>query len=255
MFMADLQRLFLSSIVLLILMSGTICADTLRVGFGLNRPPYVISDEHRGIEVDIVSTLLESLGYQVEPVYISNKGLHLAVDDHNLDVATSVREQYDFKQRYYSAPYIRYHNVAIARTRNAFKLNTIADLNGHRVAAWQLAKGDLGKEFRAVTDRLGGRYFEYQDQIEQNRAFWQGRADIVIIDHAIFLWNQRQLAEELDTTDLITVYPLFDGVTEFTVSFKDKSLRDAFNKALRSLRHSGEYDRIVKQYISAESVD
>ena len=224
-------------------------ADTLRVGFGANRPPYVMSETHRGIEIDIVSHVLRELGYQVDPVYLTPKELHLNIAENKLDISTNLREKYDFKNLYYSAPYIQYNNVAVSKVSRVKTIRSIAGLAGYRIAAWQLARIDLGPDFKAVANQLGPYYYEHHNQKEQSRDFWNDKIDILIIDRAIFSWMKKTLSNEVNTEAPVDMAAIFSEPTEYSVGFRDRSLRDDFNKGLSRLRRSGGYQEIINHYL------
>ncbi len=244
-------KIFLSVVLASLLCSNGLGDESLRVGFGEHRPPYIISTDNSGIEVDIVRTILNNMGYKVEPVYLSNIQLHTAFDQQRLDLATSVRDQYDFKTLYYSDPYIKYSNVAVSRVSNHLDISTIADLKGKRVGAWELAHGDLGEEFKQVSTELGPRYFEYDNQQQQNLAFWQGKVDVLIVDELIFKWMRLQLGKSIRTDYPIVTHLLLNDSTEYKVSFKDPALRDRFNKELQALGDNGEYQAIIDRYTTS----
>lgn len=249
--LAMFRQFFFRSIyaVILLNLSIQLYADTLRVGFGSNRPPYVISETHRGIEVDIVSHVLRELGHQIEPVYITNQELQLNFSDYNLDLATSLREKYDFKNLYYSAPYIEHTNIVVSKTSNVKTIKSMADFSGYRVGAWQLARIDLGPDFKVIADQLGPYYFEYKNQCDQNIAFWSGNVDIMIIDRIMFFWMKKMLSDHIDTQALVEITSIFPAIVEFRVGFHSRSLRDDFDEGLSRLRREGGYQKIINHYI------
>jgi polar amino acid transport system substrate-binding protein len=50
-----------------------------------------------------------------------------------------------------------------------------------------------------------------------------------------------------DTAQPLTFHPIFPP-TSYHVAFRDTALCDDFNRGLKHLRDSGEYDRIVARY-------
>ena len=51
----------------------------------------------------------------------------------------------------------------------------------------------------------------------------------------------------MDTGQAVRFHPIFPP-TEYFVAFRDKALRDSFNRGLKRLRDSGEYRRIEARY-------
>lgn len=78
--------------------------------------------------------------------------------------------------------------------------------------------------------------------------FWFGRVDVIIVDRRVFGWYRQRFASEFNTAIALDVHPIFDATTRFRVAFRDRDLRDAFNRALRSMRKDHTYARIVARY-------
>lgn len=62
---------------------------TLRVAVGETKPPYVFSQEQRGVEVELITSLLKSAGYQTQMRYLPNKRAQMMLEGGALDAAIS----------------------------------------------------------------------------------------------------------------------------------------------------------------------
>lgn len=244
--------LFLATITIFGATVSVAWAKHLKIAFSYDIPPFVIDNATRGIEVDIVSEALKHGGHTFEVLQCSYRRLQIAVSEMGLDGAAAVRQSED--GTYYSDYFIDFKNFAITRKKDNITINSVADLKGKYIFAWQNAYRDLGEEFHAlfspyVTAPYRKKYKEIAIQKDQVESFWRGRGGLVIvIDEAIFKWFTKQLSTQMNTTDELTYHKIFDNTTEFQVNFKDQALRDDFNRGLEHIRATGKYEEILKKY-------
>ncbi len=228
----------------------SLAAETLRIGIGVNHPPYVIEATDSGVEIDILTEAFKELGFNIEWVYLNNVNRHLGIKRHKLDVAATIRDRYRLDPAFYSSPYISYQNVAISRLDNHLVIENIGDLKKYRVGSWELASGDLGDEFAKVADHLGIRYQEYSRQSSQVQEFCEGKVDVLVIDINIYQWFSKTWCDSQKLP--IKVHDVFPGRTSFIASFKNEQLRDDFNRELMVLKATGEYQKIIDHYLSVD---
>jgi polar amino acid transport system substrate-binding protein len=222
-----------------------LAAETLRMGFGNNKPPYIFENEQRGLEYEIVVAALKSAGFQVQqPYYAPMERLHLRLKRGELDGIATTQE--DGGGAFYSDVYIEYHNVVVALAKRQLQINSIADLAGYSISSFQRARFFFGPEFQAMAEH-NPRYREEPRQINRNRLLYAGRIDLVIADRRIFRYFNAFVADQVDVTQPITLYPLFP-VTPYQLGFRLADQRDRFNQGLKAIRESGEYQRIEQRY-------
>lgn len=231
-----------------------ICADmsqaqtsqpVLRVGFGLDKPPYVIMATGRGLDVDLVTETLSLAGYRVEAVHAPSERLYLMFGAGQLDAfaATSAISEVP---AFYSDSYIQYHNVAISLDSRQLDPKGIADLSGHSVVAFQRARQMLGTEFQAMSER-NTRYLELAQTVQLNLMLYAGRVDYIVTDERIFRARNLAIGGETDIAQPLRVHRLFEP-TSYSVAFAGAEMRDRFNVALSTLRGSGAYAQILHRY-------
>jgi polar amino acid transport system substrate-binding protein len=223
----------------------SVAAETLRMGFGSNKPPYIFENEQRGLEYEIVVAALESAGFQVlQPYYAPMERLHLRLKRGELDgIATT---QDDGGAAFYSDVYIEYQNVAVALAKRQLQINNVADLAAYSISSFQRARFFFGPEFQAMAE-YNPRYREEPRQINRNRLLYAGRIDLVIADQRIFRYFNAQVADQVDVSQPLTLYPLF-AATPYQIGFRLAAQRDRFNQGLKAIRESGEYQRIEQRY-------
>ena len=224
-----------------------LAAETLRMGFGSNKPPYVFENEQRGLEYEIVIAALKSAGFQVlQPYYAPMERLHLRLERGELDgIATT---QDDGGAAFYSDVYIEYQNVAVALAKRQLQINSVADLAGYSISSFQRSRFFFGPEFQAMAEH-NPRYREEPRQINRNRLLYAGRIDLVIADRRIFRYFNTLVGDQVDVSQPVTLYPLFPA-TPYQLGFRLAAQRDRFNQGLKAIRASGEYQQIEQRYAS-----
>jgi len=238
--------------LLTFLLSPLLRAGDLTIGFSLDTPPYVMDHACKGIEIEIVRAALELKGYSFKPKQMTYRELEDAVVKDKLDAAATVIEKDD--GTYYSANYISFRNVAITRLSDAISIDTIADLPGKSIVAWEDAYQDLGPQYQSlfspeVTEPYRDKYREIADQADQVELFWEKDAQVIVIDESIMAWYTQQLREEIDTSAELVYHRIFPEKTEFRISFRDRQVRDDFNAGLKEIRKNGVYQKIYDKYL------
>lgn len=226
-------------------------ADALKIAFGEKRPPFVYEENNKwkGFEIDIVREALKYKGHTLSnEVHFSNKRLERALE-FGCDGAASVQEIGD--GMFYSDDFISYKNYAISKKKDSIKIEKIEDLTKYSTVAWQNAYINLGEEY---TKYFGPeskdlkKYREFVNQSNQNKFFWLGRAQVIIVDKSIFQWYQKELAEKYYTNMEIVYHNIFPEETIYLVKFKSKKIRDDFNIGLKYLKETGKYRELIDAY-------
>lgn len=212
----------------------------LQVALGENKPPYIIADESRGIEYELVSSVLRAAGYQPRILLLPNQRAQQALADGRIDAAISNDGPF------VSEPYIAYRNMAITLCQRHLQLKRIAELGQYRVAAFHNAHRFLGAEFAAMT-RSNAEYVESSPQPILNNLLFTGRTDVVISDLYIFLHFSMQPDVPLNNRQPLCTHALFPP-TQYALSFRDPRVRDRFNKALQQQAQAGLYQALALRY-------
>jgi polar amino acid transport system substrate-binding protein len=221
-------------------------AEELKLAVGLTLPPFVFSESDTGIDLEIVQESLASKGYSVKPVYVVFGRTAIDLKTDKVDGALTVSRERGIDNIYLSDEYICYQNVAVALQSKGFQVNSLKDLAGKRITAFQDATKILGPDFLAAAESSSS-YYEIPDQENQVALLFKDRADIIILDLNIFKYYQ-QNSKRVDTTKPVDYFAVFPPSC-FSVGFKSVKIRDDFNAGLKELRASGRYDEIFRKYI------
>lgn len=220
-------------------------AETLRVGFGTNKPPYIFESERRGLEYEIIEQAAIRAGFQLEPYFAPMERLHRMQQTSQLDAiaTTNVLSRLPV---YYSQPYIEYHNYAVALASRKLPIRQVSDLGNYSVSAFQRARELLGPEFQLMAEG-NPQYREEAQQVVRNRLLLSGRVDVVVGDRRIIEYFNREVSKQVDASQTLSWYELFPP-TPYQLGFRSAAQRDRFDAGLEALRHSGDYAAIERKY-------
>ena len=221
--------------------------EPIAVAVGLSIPPYVIADERRGMEYDIVRDALADAGYEMEPVFMELGAVPKALARGDVDAAMTVRPDAELGAAL-SEVAIIYHNQAMTLADRGIAIDTIEDLADHSIMAFQNARIYLPDPYRAIADGNPA-YSEVAEQHRQNLALFMGEVEVVVADINIFNWftDDPRVTSMADSRQPVTRHAIFPP-TSYRVGFRDEATRDAFDVALAALRASGRYDAIIESY-------
>lgn len=226
---------------------GIASAREVVVAIGLSIPPYVIAAEARGMEYDVVKEALALEGHVLKAEFLPLARMAKALKGGLVDAALTQIPGMT-SGTVLSEVYITYRNFAITLASHDLKVDSIDDLAGKSILAFQNAHRYLGEGFRRMAE-ANPRYREEANQQAQPMLLFHDRVDVVVADHNIFRWfaSRPEVTAKADTSRPIRMHALFPP-TEYRVAFRDPALRDDFNRGLAKLRAGGEYDRIVARY-------
>ena len=116
------------------------------------------------------------------------------------------------------------------------------------VSAFQRARLLMGPEFERMAMN-NPRYREEALQINRNRLLYSGRTDVVVGDKRIIRYLDREVNDQVDVTQSLDWFDIFPP-TPYRVGFRRDPQRLRFDRGLRMLRESGEYQRIEQRYLA-----
>lgn len=241
---------------LLLCMSMSSWAETVTIGFGKDRAPYVISKFDKGITVDLFRAALKPYGYDIKTYYFRAGDTEKLLDYRVQAISIAKLDNDKF---FVSQPYLQYHDRVIFKKSDKLHIKSVADLSRYRVAAWPGAHKYIGKEYakhftHRVNQKNDDSYLEPTSQLAQNQMFWRNHADVLIIDEYMFKWYRHALRKTDDTSEEVEILNILPESTMTRAAFVDEKVRDAFDKGIQRLRKSGEYQRIINHYIQHPSL-
>lgn len=235
----------------LLSLTSAASAEDLRIGVGLSKPPYVIQENNKGVELDIVRRALELAGYTMKPQYMPLLRIPHELNGGAIDGGIHIRAHL-LIDGFFSEEVIFYRNYAISLAENDLKIDSFEDLAGKTIISFQNARKFLGQEF-ANAVKESQNYAEIANQELQVRMLAAGRAQVAVGDFRIFLHFARKFEEKFGITLNLRFHPLF-APTPYRAAFRSRQVRDDFDKGLQQLRDSGEYETIMDSYIKTDDI-
>lgn len=234
-------------ILCLLLTAGPVQARDVLMAVGRSLPPYVIVDEWRGLEYDIVREALAVEGHTLKPHFTTFARVVRELESGGADAAMTMRPDSGVRACY-SDVHISYRNYAISLAKNNLTIKTVRDLTDRSVLAFQNASLYLGDAYREMAERNPAYREDAQQSLQPIMLFLE-RVDVVVADRNIFAWfaDQPEVKSRVSTTAALRFHPIFPQ-TDYRVAFKDKVLCDSFNRGLKKIRENGLYDKISLRY-------
>ena len=219
----------------------------ITVAVGLSLPPYIIADERRGMEYDIVREALAGAGYELVPVFMNFGDVFAAMSDHKVDAAMTYPGDIDTASKL-SQVHIVYYNQAMTLASRDLEIKSINDLADKSVIAFQNALGFLPHPYRQAVGSSTV-YIEVPEQHLQNIGLLNGDFDVAVADVNIFNWfaDDPRVTSATDSSQEITFHAIFP-LSPYHVAFQDGRIRDAFDVALTAMKESGSYQEIIDNY-------
>lgn len=236
---------------LLLSLSSLSQAEDLRIGVGLSKPPYVIQETNSGVELDIVRRALEIAGYTMKPQYMPLLRIPHELNGGGVDGGMHIRAHL-LIDGFFSDEVIFYRNYAITLDEKDLKIDGFEDLAGKSIISFQNARKFLGEKFANVV-KGSKNYAEIANQELQVRMLAAGRAQVAVGDFRIFLHFTRKFEEKFGISLKLRFHPLFKP-TPYRAAFRSRQVRDDFDRGLRQLRESGEYEAIMDTYIKMDDL-
>lgn len=218
---------------------------TLDVAVGWSKPPYIIEESDSGFELELVSKVMGSLGYQLNPVYVPFGRTQSLLENGEVDLTLTVNHSLGINSDQLSDVYVVYQNVAITLKQNNINISRIADLEDYSIVAFQNASMILGRQYNESTSR-NHLYLELPDQKNQVEMLFQESVDVIVMDVNIFNHLSKKITGK-SQKDKVRIHPLFPQ-SRYRVGFLDTTLKFKFNKALAQFVLTPEYEQLNRKY-------
>ena len=240
-------------VVFIFLQSKVLWADDKPIEMlaGLSKPPFVIANEDKGMQIEIIETAFEKSDKFVHFTYLP-LGSHLDVfHSRDFDGIITLSEHEKENGICLSKPYIIYQNVAVTLADSALNINSIDGLANLKVAAFQNATRFLGEKYSA-TFKNSASYIELADQTSQISLLYSGRVDVLVMDINIFkhlLANKRHENSSNKTLNKKYKIHFLFKPRVYTAGFKNKELCQQFDQGINEIVADGSYQKIIDSYL------
>lgn len=231
----------------LMIMFSYLNSQEVTATVGLALPPYIISENSTGMELEIVEETLDNIGKSLEVKYVPFIRIRKHMEEGKVELAFPTNEASGLKNVYYSDSHITYQNVVVTLKENDFEIKNIDDLKDKSIIAFQDANLYLGEEYKKMAENNPSYKEKAQQNLQISMLFGE-RVDAIVVDINIFKYF-RSINEDVDTSKKVTIHEIFPK-TNYKVAFNSEKLRNDFNKSLKEIRKSGKYEKITKKYVN-----
>ena len=234
------------TLALLCAFSGN-AATALRFGLHFSAPWSFYNDagELDGIEYQIISRIFQQAGINVEYELHGYSRLLKQFSDKKLDCASPVAV--DVSGAYYTEAYLPFEDVAISLQKAQLSINSVTDLRGKRIVAYQQAQNVLGENFSQAV--AASNYIELAERELQLELLFSNRVDVVVGERRVLHYLAANLAAEIS----LNTHHLF-GQKYYPAACWNKTFSSLFNQGLAQLRQSGELADILMRFNSPVAI-
>jgi polar amino acid transport system substrate-binding protein len=218
---------------------------------GLSKPPFVISDEDKGMQIEIIEAAFKKNDKYVHFTYLPLSRHFDVFHNRDFDGIITLSENEKQKGICLSKPYVIYQNVVVTLADSAYVIRNIDDLASLKVAAFQNAARFIGDEYREFFKNSDS-YEETADQKSQINLLFSGRVDALVIDINIFkhlLANKRnETPKNIEFNVKFSTHFLFSP-RAYTAGFKSEQLCQQFDMGIQKIIADGSYQKIIDSYL------
>jgi len=234
----------IAALFTVLLYSFIASSEQLDVVVGWDKPPYVMSADHSGFELELTRAILKELGHELSPIYVPFGRTARLLKDDAVDIALTLNKAHKVSADILSDPYVVYQNVVVTREDRNIAVSDLASLRGKSIIAFQTAKNVLGKEY-GNTLASQPNYLEMARQDRQVNMLMLGSVDAVIMDRNIFSYFKAQNDAYAD--DAVTIHELFP-VSAYCAGIPNTELRMQFNATLKKFIEDGRYQALLTRF-------
>jgi len=222
-------------------------AENITMGFGESLYPYVIKEENKGMELDVIRAALAYKKHTLIPTYAPLHSLAILFDKQRVD-AINVTLKADLKRPHFYAkqPSIFYQDIMLTLEKSELTIKEPNDLKGLRVFAFHSAH--LYHPIWLAPLKDSPKYRESSLQSSQVSLLHLQRVDVIVADENIIGYYTDKLKKEGKIQLLPTTSHAFAKPIPIKAVFAHQHIRDDFNEGLAHLKETGEYQKIIDGY-------
>lgn len=192
-----------------------------------------------GIEPELLRAALRSQGYEPTFNLVSNARLFDDFSAKRVQFASPAGGAVNNPGQYRTQPYLPFLDGAMTLATSKLRIDSVADLYGKRIVAYQLASKFRGPEFAKMAQENPAYRERAQREIQIEQLF-QGRVDVVVGERRILNY----LATKMYGPGKVQFHEIFPPDHMSGLSW-DPELVAAVDRGMQKLRDSGEYKKIL----------
>lgn len=236
------MRWILLALLALLIPCQTVFANqTLKVAVNIG-PPWAFYEEKQGvigIDVDIITHVLNSLGYDAEFHLLAYSRLINDFNAGKYDIASPAAFESDVGSL--SDAYLPFKDVAISLKRKNFDIDNVEDLKGKTIVAYQSATQVLGEKFADVVQNEN--YLELVEREIQIKLLVNERTDVVVGECRLLSYIVQKNYPNIE----VVIHPIFRQIS-YGAIIQAPVLQQQFNRELKNMMASGRLQEILSRW-------
>jgi len=238
-------------VLILLALSLNCSAKKLTVAFGNTLAPWVMTESHNGILIELITEAMEPLGYEVEKVYYPYARRIKSYQLNEVDVVCDINQNNISNSNlkgHFSGIIYAYKNYAFSLNKRKFNIRKVSELSQYSILSWQGARKHLGASYDLMAAN-NPFYLETHDQKQQVKMLYLERVDFIQLDRKIFEFYRSKLIEEKEINAKVKVdrFALF-GTNPNGFLFRNLKARDDFVKQVKLMKKDGRYNKIFDKH-------
>ena len=230
-------------LIVSLFLTGNIRADIIDVALH-NSPPWSDTDSSGqiiGVEIEIIKAAYAAKGHSLKFSISGYSRLLKRIAEKKFDFASPLPESVDIPGIIRTDTFLPFQDVALTWTESKIKIQSVTDLEGKSVTAYQNATVVLGEQYANAVKR--SEYREVAKRETPLNLLSLRRTDVVIGEKHILT----AISEKLHGPGKVTVHPIFP-IINYGGGVWNEKLRQDFNAGLKIIRENGDYNRILKKF-------
>jgi len=225
--------------------------EPLNFGFAAEPyPPFTeasASGEWQGFEIDFAEALCKEMKVECEPAPIAWDGIIPALTSGQIDmiigsmsITDERRQTISFSDRYY-------YTASVFVAPKGSNLEVTPEGMEGKVLGVQTGTTNADYARKAFPEGVEIKTYNTQDEVNADLA--AGRIDVMLADQiAMAAFVESEAGKDMEIVATAPADPAFGEGIGVGVRKEDTELLAKVNAAIKSLRDSGEYDRIASKY-------
>ena len=222
--------------------------QTLSVGFVIDLIPFVLNKD-RGVFPDITREALRRLSYQMKAFNFPSRQFDFDPLARFADLDLFVGTPAEHRTDYHYAKIYEFSNVAVSLASSRLKIDSVADLSGKDIVAFNNAGLHLKQPFTALYERElkhSSLYHEVENQAAQFQMLLDKRTQVIILDRAMVRFYAAQAGiQALAGLVMHEIFPLTNAVY---VAGREAALMSRIENTVGDMVRDGTVRKIVALY-------
>ncbi|HEY4082943.1 MAG TPA: transporter substrate-binding domain-containing protein [Burkholderiaceae bacterium] len=221
---------------------------TLNVGFVVDMVPFVIN-RNEGIFLDLMREVLKRLGYGFKVYDFPSRQFDFDPLHEFAGLDLFVGTPQTHRADYAYARIYDFSNVAVSLSESHLKIDSVNDLRGKDIVAFNNASDHLKEPFHTLyVNELskGKRYHEVESQRAQFEMLTTKRTQVIVLDRTMLRYYAAQFG--FKNMQGLTLHEIFPQANEVYAVGKDAELVAQIGKTIAVLQRDGTLRRLLRPY-------